>query len=49
MLQCYNQTISLQIIEISVESDEEYEIENILEKRMINEKESSLSYKMKRL
>ncbi len=38
MLQCCNQIISLQIIEISVESDEEYEIKNILEKRMISEK-----------
>ena len=38
MLQCCSQTISLQIIEIFVESDEEYEIENILRKRMINEK-----------
>jgi len=38
MLQHCNQIISLQIIEISVESDEEYEIENILEKRMISEK-----------
>jgi len=38
MLQHCNQTISLQIIETSVELNEEYEIENILEKRMISEK-----------
>jgi len=38
MLQHCNQTISLQITETSVEPDEEYEIENILEKRMISEK-----------
>ena len=38
MLQHCNQTISLQITEISVESDKEYEIENILKKRMISEK-----------
>jgi len=38
MLQCCNQTISLQITETSVESDEEYEIENILRRRMINKK-----------
>jgi len=37
MLQHCNQTISLQITETSVEPDEEYEIENILEKRMISE------------
>jgi len=37
MLQHCNQMIPLQIIETSVESDEEYEIENILEKRMISE------------
>jgi len=30
--------ISLQITETSVEPDEEYKIENILEKRMISEK-----------
>jgi hypothetical protein len=30
MLQCCNQTISLQIIETSVEFNEEYEVENIL-------------------
>jgi len=38
MLQHCNQTISLQINETSVKSDEEYEIENILERRMISEK-----------
>ena len=38
MLQHCNQIISLQIIETSVELNEEYEIENILEKRMINKK-----------
>jgi len=38
MLQHCNQIILLQIIKISVESDEEYEIKNILKKRMINEK-----------
>jgi len=38
MLQHCNQIISLQIIEISVEFNEEYEIENILKKRIINEK-----------
>jgi len=32
MLQHCNQTIPLQITETSVEPDEEYEIENILEK-----------------
>jgi len=36
MLQHCNQTIPLQIIETSVESDKEYKIENILEKRMIS-------------
>jgi len=38
MLQHCNQTISLQITETSVKLNEEYEIENILEKRMIREK-----------
>ncbi len=38
MLQHCNQNILLQITEISVESDKEYEIENILEKKMISEK-----------
>jgi hypothetical protein len=38
MLQCCNQIISLQTTETSVELDEEYEVENILEKRMISEK-----------
>jgi len=32
MLQCCNQFISLQTTETSVESDEEYQVENILEK-----------------
>jgi len=38
MLQHCSQNISLQTTEISVELNEEYEIENILEKRMISEK-----------
>jgi len=38
MLQCCNQFISLQIIKTSVEPDEEYQVENILEKQMISEK-----------
>jgi len=38
MLQCCNQSISLQIIKTFVESDEEYQVENILEKQMISEK-----------
>jgi len=38
MLQHCNQTISLQIIKTPVELNKEYEIENILEKRMISEK-----------
>ncbi len=38
MLQHCNQIILLQITETPAESDEEYEIENILEKRMISEK-----------
>jgi hypothetical protein len=37
MLQHYNQFILLQIIKISVELNKEYEVENILEKRMISE------------
>jgi len=32
MLQCCNQFIPLQIIKTSVESDKEYQVENILEK-----------------
>jgi len=36
MLQYCNQIISLQITETPVELNEEYEIENILEKRMIS-------------
>ena len=38
MLQHCNQIIPLQTTETSVEPDEEYEIENILEKRMISGK-----------
>jgi len=38
MLQHCNQTIPLQITETPVELNEEYEIEDILEKRMISEK-----------
>jgi hypothetical protein len=38
MLQCCNQVILLQIIETSVELNEEYEVKNILEKRIISEK-----------
>ena len=38
MLQQCNQFISLQVILISVEFKTEYEVENILEKRMISEK-----------
>jgi len=38
MLQCCNQFIPLQIIKMSVESDEEYQVKNILEKRMISRK-----------
>jgi len=38
MLQCCNQFIPLQIIKTSVELNEEYEVENILEKRMISGK-----------
>ena len=38
MLQCCNQFISLQIIEMSVESDKEYQVKNILEKRMVSGK-----------
>jgi len=38
MLQHCNQIISLQISETSVELNEEYDIENILKKRMISEK-----------
>jgi hypothetical protein len=43
MLQHCNQIISLQITETSVESNEEYEIENILEEKMISEKAHYLS------
>jgi hypothetical protein len=45
MLQCCNQFIPLQIIETFVESDKEYQVENILEKRMI--RKSPLSHQMK--
>ncbi len=38
MLQWCNQFISLQITSMSVESETEYEVENILKKRMISEK-----------
>jgi len=38
MLQCCNQFIPLQIIEMSVESDKEYQVKNILKKQMISEK-----------
>ncbi len=38
MLQCCNQFIPLQFIKTSVESDKEYQVESILEKRMISEK-----------
>jgi len=38
MLQCCNQFIPLQTIEMSVKLDEEYKVKNILEKQMISEK-----------
>ncbi len=38
MLQCCNQFIPLQTTEMSVELNKEYQVENILEKQMINEK-----------
>jgi len=38
MLQCCNQSIPLQTTEMSVKPDEEYQVENILEKRMISGK-----------
>jgi len=38
MLQHCNQFIPLQTVETSVELNKEYEVENILEKRMISEK-----------
>jgi len=38
MLQCCNQFIPLQTIETSVELNEEYQVENILEKRMVSGK-----------
>jgi len=36
MLQCCNQFIPLQTIEMSVEPDKEYQVENILKKRMVS-------------
>jgi len=38
MLQCCNQFIPLQTIETFVESDKEYQVKNILKKRMISGK-----------
>ena len=38
MLQCCNQSIPLQTIETPVEPNKEYQVENILEKRMISGK-----------
>jgi len=38
MFHHYNQNILLQIIETSVELNKEYEVENILKRRMISEK-----------
>jgi len=38
MLQCCNQFIPLQITETFVELNKEYQVENILEKRMISKK-----------
>jgi len=38
MLQCCNQSIPLQTTETPVEPDKEYQVENILEKRMISGK-----------
>jgi len=38
MLQCCNQFIPLQIIETFVKLNEEYKVENILEKQMISKK-----------
>jgi len=38
MLQCCNQFIPLQTTEMSVELNKEYQVENILEKRMISGK-----------
>jgi len=38
MLQCCNQFIPLQITETFVESDKEYQVDNILKKQMISEK-----------
>jgi len=38
MLQCCNQFIPLQTTEMFVESDKEYQVENILKKRIISKK-----------
>jgi len=38
MLQCCNQSIPLQTIKTSVKPDEEYQVENILKKRMVSGK-----------
>jgi len=38
MLQCCNQFIPLQTIKMSVESDKEYQVKNILEKQMVSRK-----------
>jgi len=38
MLQCCNQFIPLQTTKMSVESDKEYQVKNILEKRMVSRK-----------
>jgi len=38
MLQCCNQFIPLQTIKTFVESDKEYQVENILEKQMVSGK-----------
>jgi hypothetical protein len=43
MLQCCNQFIPLQTIKTFVESDEKYEVENILKKRMISGKPTTSS------
>jgi hypothetical protein len=43
MLQCCNQSIPLQTIETPVEPDEEYQVENILGKRMISGKPTTSS------
>jgi hypothetical protein len=38
MLQCCNQSIPLQTVKTPVEPNEEYQVENILEQRMISGK-----------